>query len=94
MQADIKSAYLYAPIRKEIFMYQPQGYVDSNRQKWVCGLDRALYGLQQSGRLWYYNLNGVLLDINFKKFNWCNIDSEKFCILIVCSEFHRFLEKK
>ena len=35
MQADIKSVYLYASISEEIFMYQPQGYVDPNRENWV-----------------------------------------------------------
>ena len=45
MQADIKSAYLYVPISEEIFMYQPQGHVDSNKQNWVCRLDRAVHVL-------------------------------------------------
>ena len=31
MQTDVKSAYLYAPISEEIFMYQHQGYVVSNK---------------------------------------------------------------
>ena len=82
MQADVKSAYLYVPISEEIFMCQPQDYVDSNRQSWVCRMDRTLYGLHQSGRLGYYELNGVLLDIDFKIFNWCNCTYFQKCHII------------
>lgn len=52
IQCDIKSAYLYAPLTNEIYMDQPQGYVDTSKPDFVSRLDKATYGLHQSGRLW------------------------------------------
>ena len=72
LQCDIKSAYLYAPIDEEILMYQPPGFVEKGKENLVCRLNRALYGLHQSGRLWYFEFNSVLLELGFKKFQWCN----------------------
>ena len=72
IQADVKAAYLYAPLTEDIYMYQPSGYIDNSKKDWVCKLDKALYGLHQSGRLWFYELNSILQDLGFKKFNSCN----------------------
>lgn len=72
LQCDVKSAYLYAPINDEIYMDQPTGFFIKGKEHLVCRLDRALYGLHQSGRLWYQELNKVLLDLGFEKFAWCN----------------------
>ena len=83
MQAKVKSAYLYAPISEEIFMYQPRGYVGLNKQDWVCRLDKALYGLHQNGRLWYNELNYVLLDISFKKCDWGNCTYFRKCHIVL-----------
>lgn len=71
-QADVKAAYLYAPLQEDVYMNQPAGYIDREKPEWVCKLDKALYGLHQSGRLWFFELNGILLNLGFKKFNSCN----------------------
>ena len=47
-QCDVKNAYLYAPLKKEIYMQQPPGFVEEGKEHLVCRLDKALYGLHQT----------------------------------------------
>ena len=53
-QMDVKTAYLNAPIDREIYIEQPEGYRKSGNsgETLVCKLKRSLYGLKQSGRNW------------------------------------------
>lgn len=71
-QLDIKCAYLYAKLNETVFMRQPPGFVDSDKPNYVCKLKRALYGLHQSGREWFNEIDHVLSELGFVKFNWCN----------------------
>ena len=54
---DIKCAYLYANLKEEVFMEIPQGTKYNNRNSLVMLLNKALYGLLQTGRLWYLELD-------------------------------------
>lgn len=69
-QCDVKSAYLYAPLEKTIYMHQPPGF--GTNKNLVCKLNKALYGLHQSGRNWYFEIHGILETLGFCKFDWCN----------------------
>ena len=64
---DFKSAYLNAPIDHEVFMNQPPGFEvkDNNGELLVYKLNKSLYGLKQSGRMWYNMLHGYLVDNGF-----------------------------
>ena len=66
-QMDVKSAYLNAPIDKEIFVEQAKGFekYDQNGQKLVYKLNKSLYGLKQSGRNWNQTLNNHLMTLGF-----------------------------
>ena len=66
-QMDVKSAYLNAPIDKEIFVEQAKGFekFDENGQKLVYKLNKSLYGLKQSGRNWNQTLNNYLMTLGF-----------------------------
>jgi len=46
---DVETAFLNGDIDEEIFMEQPEGFRTDNR---VCRLNKSLYGLKQSPRLW------------------------------------------
>ncbi|GBN38873.1 Retrovirus-related Pol polyprotein from transposon TNT 1-94 [Araneus ventricosus] len=70
LQCDVKCAYLYAPLKEQIFMKQPPGF--EQNPNLVCRLQKALYGLHQSGRAWYFEIHRILGELGFKKFNWCN----------------------
>lgn len=71
-QIDIKSAYLYAKLNEVVFMSQPQGFVDKSKPDYVCKLKKAIYGLHQSSRQWFFELDNVLVSLNFKRLQWCN----------------------
>lgn len=71
-QCDVKGAYLYAPLTDTIYMRQPPGFEIKGKEHLVCKLKRALYGLHQSGRVWFYELHRILISLGFKKLDWCN----------------------
>lgn len=72
LQCDVKGAYLYAPLKERVYMSQPSGFVVKGKEHLVCKLEKALYGLHQSGRMWYFEVDKVLTGIGFYKFNRCN----------------------
>ena len=47
-------------------MKQPEGFADPEDEEKVCRLEKGLYGLKQSGRLWYKKLAATLVDMGFK----------------------------
>lgn len=71
-QIDINCAYLYANLSDIVYMRQPPGYVDARHPDYVCKLNRAIYGLKQSGREWYMEISSVLEKLNFNKLKWAN----------------------
>jgi len=71
-QLDIKNAYLYAPLNNEVYMYQPKGFENPDKPNHVCLLKKALYGLHQSGREWFFEIHSILKSINFKNLKWVN----------------------
>lgn len=68
-QMDVKTAYLHAPIDEEIYLEQPEYFEEASetKEQLVCTLKKSLYGLKQSGRNWYKQLNDHLEQNNFKK---------------------------
>jgi hypothetical protein len=57
-QMDVKTAFLYGQIDKEIYVRLPTGFTEGDR---VCRLKKALYGLKQAPRLWFQTLTDFLL---------------------------------
>ncbi|GJR82949.1 ribonuclease H-like domain-containing protein [Tanacetum coccineum] len=51
-QIDVKSAFLYGTIDEEVFVSQPQGFVDPKFPKKVYKVVKALYGLHQTPKVW------------------------------------------
>ena len=66
-QMDVKTAYLHAPIDRDIYMEQPEGYEKKSEtgEKLVCKLQKSLYGLKQSGRNWNAMLHTCLIENDF-----------------------------
>lgn len=65
-QMDVKSAYLNAPIDTDIYVEQPDGFIQGeNDKQLVFKLKKALYGLRQSGHLWNNLLHSFLISNNF-----------------------------
>ena len=56
-QFDVRTSFLYGAIKEEIYMPQPIGFEDPNQARMVCRLQKALYGLRQSSRVWNHRFN-------------------------------------
>ncbi|KAF0729711.1 hypothetical protein Ae201684_012771 [Aphanomyces euteiches] len=67
VQIDIKTAFLHDDLDEEIYMAQPEGFVDHDRPNDVCLLKKSLYGLKQAPRQWHKKLHEFLRSINFKQ---------------------------
>ena len=62
---DVKSAFLNGTLEEEIYMQQPEGFVDRNHPEMVCLLKKTLYGLKQSARCWNKVLDEYLKSKGF-----------------------------
>nr|GEW34470.1 retrovirus-related Pol polyprotein from transposon TNT 1-94 [Tanacetum cinerariifolium] len=51
-QMDVKSAFLYGTIEKEVYVYQPPGFEDPDHPGKVYKVVKLLYGLHQAPRAW------------------------------------------
>ncbi|GJY72710.1 retrovirus-related pol polyprotein from transposon TNT 1-94 [Tanacetum coccineum] len=66
-QMDVKTAFLNGILREEVYVSQPNGFVDQDNLNHVYKLKKALYGLKQAPRAWYDLLSKFLLSQEFSK---------------------------
>nr|GEX30246.1 retrovirus-related Pol polyprotein from transposon TNT 1-94 [Tanacetum cinerariifolium] len=57
-QIDVKTAFLHGSLNEDVYMCQPEGFID---------VKKALYGLKQAPRAWYDELSTFLLQNHFFK---------------------------
>jgi hypothetical protein len=74
-QMDMKNAYLNGKLTETIYMRQPPGFINANHPKHMCRLVCSLYGLRQSGRVWYQTLTNAFKDLGFAV---CMVDHAVF----------------
>nr|GEX20132.1 hypothetical protein [Tanacetum cinerariifolium] len=66
-QMDVKTAFLNGPLKEEVYVAQPEGFVDPNHPEKVYRLRKALYGLKQAPRACYDELSKFLTSKGFTK---------------------------
>ena len=49
---DVKTAFLNGFLKEELYMMQPEGFVDPKDANKVSKLQRSIYGLVQASRSW------------------------------------------
>ncbi|GJY52894.1 retrovirus-related pol polyprotein from transposon TNT 1-94 [Tanacetum coccineum] len=58
---------LNGELKEEVYVSQPEGFVDPDHPTHVYRMKKALYGLKQAPRAWYDTLSRFLLDNKFSK---------------------------
>nr|GEW72726.1 hypothetical protein [Tanacetum cinerariifolium] len=66
-QIDVKTAFLHGTLKEDVYVCQPEGFIDADHHSHVYKLKKALYGLKQVPRAWYDKLSLFLLQYHFFK---------------------------
>ncbi|GJW73281.1 retrovirus-related pol polyprotein from transposon TNT 1-94 [Tanacetum coccineum] len=66
-QMDMKTTFLDGELKEEVYVSQPEGFVDPDRPHHIYRLKKALYRLKQAPRAWYDTLSKFLLAQGFSK---------------------------
>nr|GEV89345.1 retrovirus-related Pol polyprotein from transposon TNT 1-94 [Tanacetum cinerariifolium] len=66
-QMDVKTTFLNGSLKEEVYVAQPNGFVDPDHPEKVYRLKIALYGLKQAPRAWYDELSKFLISKGFTK---------------------------
>ncbi|GJY20054.1 putative ribonuclease H-like domain-containing protein [Tanacetum coccineum] len=66
-QMDVKSAFLYGTIEKEVYVCQPPSFEDPQFPDKVYKVEKALYGLHQAPKAWYETLSTYLIKNGFRR---------------------------
>ncbi|GJU04865.1 retrovirus-related pol polyprotein from transposon TNT 1-94 [Tanacetum coccineum] len=66
-QMDVKTAFLNGELKEEVYVSQPEGFVDQDNPSHVYKLKKALYSLKQAPCAWYDMLSSFLISQYFSK---------------------------
>nr|GEW74021.1 hypothetical protein [Tanacetum cinerariifolium] len=77
---DVKTTFLNGPLKEEVYVAQPDGFVDPDHPEKVYRLRKALYGLKQAPKAWYDELLKFLTSKGFTK--GIQIHQSPSCIFI------------
>ena len=62
---DVKTAFLYGKLDKEIYMHQPEGFKLKGQEYKVLHLHLALYGLKKAALSWWRELETSMKRLGF-----------------------------
>lgn len=66
-QMDVTTAFLNGSLEHDIYMKQPENFVDPEHPDHVCKLKRSIYGLKQSARCWNQTIDTFLMKNGYRK---------------------------
>lgn len=72
-QMDVKTAFLNGNLSEEIYMKQPEGFIQEGGEGLVCKLEKSIYGLKQASRQWYLRSDEVVKSHGFIEVQWMNV---------------------
>nr|GEZ99307.1 retrovirus-related Pol polyprotein from transposon TNT 1-94 [Tanacetum cinerariifolium] len=76
-QMDVKTTFLNVNLREEVYVSQPDGFVDQDNPNHVYKLKKALYGLKQAPRALYDMLSSFLISQGFFKVDTPMVEKSK-----------------
>ncbi|GJW93471.1 retrotransposon protein, putative, ty1-copia subclass [Tanacetum coccineum] len=66
-QMDVKTAFLNGYLNKEVYIKQPEGFVNQKFPNQVCKLKRSIYGLKQASRQWNKRFDDEIKKFGFSQ---------------------------
>nr|GEW62530.1 putative polyprotein [Tanacetum cinerariifolium] len=78
-QMDVKIDFLNGYLNEEVYIEQPEGFVNPKYPIWVCKLKRSIYGLKQASMQW-----NKRFDDEIKKFGFTQ-NSDEPCVYLKAS---------
>ena len=66
-QMDVKTAFLNGHLSEDVYMVQPEGFVDPKYPNRVCKLNKSIYGLKQASRSWNLRFDEKIKEFGFIK---------------------------
>ncbi|GJR11996.1 retrotransposon protein, putative, ty1-copia subclass [Tanacetum coccineum] len=75
-QMDVKTVFLNGHPSEDVYMVQPEGFVDPKHPNKVCKLQHSIYGLKQASRSW-----NKIFDVEIKKISFTQNPDEP-CIYL------------
>lgn len=66
-QMDVKTAFLHGDLHEEVYMSQPEGFIEKGKEQLVCRLRKSLYGLKQAPREWYHKFHSFMLSQGYSR---------------------------
>ena len=64
-QMDVKTTFLNGNLEEDVYMIQPEGFVDPNNAGKICKLQKSIYGLKQASRSWNIHFDEVVKGFGF-----------------------------
>ena len=62
---DVKTSFLHRNLIEDVYMIQPEGFVNPTSTSKVCKLQRSIYGLVQASRSWNIRFDEMIKAFGF-----------------------------
>ncbi|GJR86483.1 retrotransposon protein, putative, ty1-copia subclass [Tanacetum coccineum] len=66
-QMDVKTVFLNGYLNEEVYMEQPEGFINQNYPNRVCKLNCSIYGLKQASRQWNKRFDDEIKKFGFSQ---------------------------
>jgi hypothetical protein len=66
-QMDVKVVFLNGNLTEDVYMIQPEGFVDPKHAGKICKLQKSIYGLKQASQSWNLRFDEVVKEFSFIK---------------------------